>query len=157
MRLVSKYEADLKEAKDYGLAPHHHPEPPEDPDFEELEEEHQLARFNLERLSARRISCVSLMENVLQYLRLCSLVLPSRMPPGKGAAGSGDIFASGTSTSAAIATTSARTTTTLSTDDAQTQFELLTEIQDEDENKILWLQLTLWLESALAGLEFAVV
>jgi len=156
MRLVARYEAELKEAQDYGLDPHHHPEPPEDPDFGELEDEHQMARLNLERLSARRISCVSLIENVLQYLRLCSLVLPSRVP---GLAG--ETFTAVLSAPApapdqfSLYASPTRNKATLTTDDIHAQFRLIHDVQDEDELKILWLQVTLWLEAALVGIEFA--
>lgn len=145
MRLVTQYEAELKDAIDYGLDSHRHPEPPEDPDFSELEDQHQLARLNLERLSARRISCVSLIENLLQYLRLCSLVFPSQaLDTGKTFVG--DVFGS----------PSARTRN-MTTDDIHAHLEALIDIDDDDEMKILWLQITLWLESAVAGLEFSIV
>ena len=160
MRLVSKYEAELKEAVDYGLDSHHHPEPPEDPDFEDLEVQHQLTRLNLERLSARRISCISLIENLLQHLRLCSMVIPSRamMDSGLSAAtvsAKSDLF--NVYTSPTSTPNGCNAATTLSTDDIHSQLDTLNDIEDEDEMKNLWLQVTLWLEAAVAGLEFATV
>jgi len=144
MRLVAKYEADLKEAEEYGLDEHHHPEAPEEPDFDELEEQHQLTRHNLERLSAFRISCMSLIENLLQYMRLCSMVIPSRaIETSKRVVANSDLFS-------VIASPSKNPIVGLATDDFDAQLEVLTSIDDDDELKLLYLQLTLWMESALS-------
>ena len=155
MRLVARYEAELKEAVEYGLDSHHHPEPPEDPDFGELEEQHQMARMNLERLSARRISCVSLIENLLQYLRVCSLVFPSRALAAADEAAKpsvADMFNVYGSPNAL--SPRGRGVTTVTTDDIHAHLELLTDIDEDDETKFLWLQLCLWLEASSANIDF---
>lgn len=140
---VSAYEADLKDATDYGYAP---PAAPEEPDFSDLEDQHALSRLNLERLSARRLSCVLLVENLLQLLRICSLVIPSRAleDPAHSAG-----LASPSSKS--------RSASVLAADDAHAHLDVLNDIPPEDEHKLLWLQLTLWLEGAVANLDNAVI